>query len=290
MKQWYGSLCVVVVATATWGIFSAPDAVGQAGPSSSPSRDSALLAQYQASFRARAAWMQANGLQHNYEEVRALFTPERLEKIAPADRRASPAFPAFIDLLAQDIAVAYSADSIRHLAEKGTDIIDAYTDQTDLVHSVAAKSDLIAIGEVVSVNTAEDLGDDYASTVTVRLIETLKGKANNDVFLLRETTGYLKNGRAQVGSGGLVSVEVGKGFRVPTPGTQYLFFVSKSAYTLQVLRQDKTLSAGVGPYYVYQYWPLRIAGDSLVLSEDHPILSAPPPERLSTLRTMLAAE
>ncbi len=146
-------------------------------------------------------------------------------------------------------------DRVARLEAGGIDVVRAMTSEARPFIEQGLFSDPSIVGEVIGVSDSGKPGDGYGATVTVRVLETLKGSVDADTVVLRQ------RGTFAEGLGP-------RGF-VPEVGRRYLLLLSRPMYQFFVWRRATHESARAVPapghYAIYRSY---LAEDGRVVMAD----------------------
>jgi hypothetical protein len=127
----------------------------------------------------------------------------------------------------------------------------ALTASADL-SQVGILSELVVLGEVVSVDSAATLGDGFHSSIRVRVVELLKGgQPEPTEVVVRLESGLVDDSTFQ-----RTTAEV-----LPAIGERYVLFLSNSFYEPRARARGRAGRAERGPgYFVQQFAAYRVEG------------------------------
>ncbi len=217
----------------------------------------------------RKAWIDSLGLTEDTQIIRT-----QLEETKRDDY--------WLERVSQNLAAQYGAKEIARLKSLGIDIIAAYT-HPERVNSQSAErliagSDIVFIGEIIKVNTNAYDVDDFASTVTVRVREMLKGDTSLRIVNIRRYGGQLPDSMGRYST---------SDFDV-TRKTSQLFQVSKALYPLRVIDREKTPISASPPFYIVQANPREIQSDGSLGLPDGCLFGEVPSYKIEEIRAAAA--
>jgi hypothetical protein len=113
---------------------------------------------------------------------------------------------------------------VRQLAAGGIDVVHSMTSNSRRFIEQGLYSDPAVFGKVIGFGDGDEPQDGYSSTVTVKVIETLKGEVHADTIYLRQRNSF-------------ADAQVGPRHFLPEVGGSYLLLLSRPMYEFAIARR-----------------------------------------------------
>lgn len=196
---------------------------------------------------ARETYVSELGLRGNAGDIR-LYLVDELRAMGHENPEGLAEFFSFIMVLH-----GLDLDKLLRLQAGGIDIVHSMTSNARPFIEQGLYSDPAVVADVVEFGDAGEAGDGYASTITVRVIERLKGMATPDTIHLRQRRPF--------------SEEAGPHDLVPEEGGRYLLLLSRPMYEYSVWRRSAEGPAVPQPghYAIYRFY--RADDDRVIMGD-----------------------
>jgi len=144
--------------------------------------------------------------------------------------------------------LGYGVNDLVRLKREGVEVIKSMQNSSLGMSSLKdelAISQVVVVAELIRVESDKSLNDGYKSTAVFRKIDTLKGSVQGQNVLIRQVSDFVEGGMA-----------IGSDISPNSAGSQYLLFLSRSAYEINS-------GTRASSYFISTLLPYEISDEKL---------------------------
>lgn len=146
------------------------------------------------------------------------------------------------------VLLGYGVDDLIRLKKEGVDVVKSMQNSSlgmSTLKDEIALSQVVVIGELIRVESDKSLDDGYKSTAVFKKVDILKGDIQGQHVLVRQISDFVEGGMA-----------VGSDISPNSAGSQYLLFLSRSAYEINSGKRSSS-------YFISTLLPYEISNENL---------------------------